>query len=245
MSIRPNVLSRILAADAGVPFAETRELFGGMVTVRFGRAVPIHLPPQPFRVVCADPPWKHDDQLPGESRGAGKNYPLLSAAQICAREFVGAEVLDNVDDDALLFLWSVASMPDEALAVCRAWGFEPKAEVVWNKLTPTGKPFFGMGRTVRGAHEKAIVAVRGRASRCVDFKNVRSSFEAVVPRWRHDGKLRYAHSVKPERFYTQIVEKISRGPYVEMFARSRTVKVIDDEPSPRCDSWTFVGNEVA
>jgi N6-adenosine-specific RNA methylase IME4 len=202
---------------------------------------------QPFRVVCADPPWKHADQLPGDTRGASKNYPLLTVDEICTREFIGAEVLDNVDDNALLILWALASMPYEALDVCRAWGFEPKSEVIWNKITPTGKPFFGMGRTVRGSHEKAIIAVRGRAALCVDSKSVRSTFEATVPRWRNPktGKLGYAHSVKPERFYTSIVEKISNGPYVEMFARDRSVPVIDDCAVARCDRWSYVGNEVA
>lgn len=200
----------------------------------------------PFRVVCADPPWKHKDQLPGETRGAGKNYDLLSTAQICAKDFVGAEHLDNVADDALLVLWCLASMPDDALAVCRAWDFEPKSEIIWNKLTPTGKPFFGMGRTVRGSHEKAIIAVRGRAKHCVDSNSVRSTYEAVVPRWRINGKLGYAHSVKPEGFYTQRVEKLSRGPYVELFARDRDVAVIDVSADVRrSDLWTYAGNQVA
>jgi N6-adenosine-specific RNA methylase IME4 len=36
---------------------------------------------------------------------------------------------------AWLFLWRVASMQAEALDVAAAWGFTPKAEIVWVKTT--------------------------------------------------------------------------------------------------------------
>jgi N6-adenosine-specific RNA methylase IME4 len=97
-------------------------------------------------------------------------------------------------------------MPEEALRVVYSWGFTPKSEIVWIKFTPGGKLHFGMGRTVRAAHETCMIATRGRPQR--KSASVRSIFDAVV------GK----HSAKPEEFY-DLVESLYDGPYAELFAR--------------------------
>ena len=169
-------------------------------------------PAAPFRVLCADPPWRHSDKLPGKKRGAGKNYKTMSVEEICAVQ------LPPLADDAYLFLWRVSSMVEEAYRVVRAWGFVPKSEVVWEKTTKTGLPWFGMGRHVRAAHETVIVATRGRAKPV--NRNVRSRFSASVG----------SHSEKPEFFYQEVVNRLARGPYVEIFARRQRV------------GWTTIGD---
>jgi N6-adenosine-specific RNA methylase IME4 len=228
-----SVLARVLALNAGAPYG-----------------CDVRRSEEPFRVVCADPPWPIGDRLPGAARGAARNYDLVSLDDLCRRRFVGGDLLHAVADDALLFLWRLSSMVEEAYQVCRAWGFVPKAEVVWNKLTPSGKPWFGMGRTVRLAHEVCVVGVRGRALIAVDNNNVRSTFAAKVPRERvagrlrdGTGKIRYVHSAKPERFYSEVVERLSAGPYLELFARPRTAGYVDDSPPRRCP-WARVGAEM-
>lgn len=40
----------------------------------------------------------------------------------------------------------------------RAWGFKPLSEIVWRKLTATGKPRIGTGYRVRTMHEPILVA---------------------------------------------------------------------------------------
>jgi N6-adenosine-specific RNA methylase IME4 len=109
---------------------------------------------------------------------------------------------------AHLFLWRVAALQEEALQVVRAWGFVPKAELVWLKRTKRGKRWFGMGRQVRNEHEVCIIATRSNPS--VRNKAIRSTFEAKVGR----------HSEKPDEFYG-IVEELCERPYVELFARRR------------------------
>jgi N6-adenosine-specific RNA methylase IME4 len=155
------------------------------------------------RVLTADPPWPFRDKLPGPTRGAAKNYRCEMTVEDIKRY-----PLPALEDDAVLFLWRVAAMQEEALAVVRSWGFAPKTEVVWLKLTKHGKRHFGMGRIVRAEHETCIIATRGRPRRLL--KNIRSTFEARV------GK----HSEKPEAFY-ELVEALYEGPYVELFARRR------------------------
>jgi len=173
------------------------------------------------QVICWDPPWQPKDKLPGKSRGAGRNYRTLSTEEICAFP------LPPLQDDAIMFLWRLSAMQEDALQVVRAKGFRTVSEVVWDKLTKNGLPWFGMGRYVRAAHETAIIAVRGRPRLLESRKKVRSRFSASVP---VNDRGRYIHSGKPEYFYRLIVERISRGPYVELFARQQR------------EGWTCLGD---
>ena len=174
----------------------------------------------PFRAVAADPPWRFADKLPGAGRGAERHYATMSIEDI--RRFE----LPQLADDAYLFMWRVSSMVEEAYAVVRAWGFVPKTEIVWQKLTKHGKPFFGMGRTVRASHETCIVAAKGRPTPLV--RNIRSTFSAPVP-LNADGT--YRHSAKPEAFF-DLVEQLAAGPHVELFARRQR------------RGWTCLGDQV-
>jgi N6-adenosine-specific RNA methylase IME4 len=167
-------------------------------------------------VVVADPSWSFGDKLPGKSRGAEKNYPVMSVEDICLFDDFHDQL---VSPNAVLFLWRVSSQVEEAYRVVRAWGFTPKTELVWRKLTTGGLPWFGMGRYLRAAHETCIVAVRGKMPPKV--RNVRSVFDARAGR----------HSEKPEEFFS-LVEGLYDGPYLELFARRRR------------EGWTCLGNEL-
>jgi len=172
----------------------------------------------PFRCMVADPPWTHDDQLPGKSRGATRNYRCLSFEEI--RDFP----IPPMMDDAYLFLWRVSSMVEEAYTVARAWGFERvDSELVWRKTTKNGLVHFGMGRAAtRQSHESCIIARRGSPAR--RSGSVRSVFDAPVGR----------HSEKPAAFF-DLVEELAWGPYVEIFARTRRPRwaAIGDQLPPK------------
>lgn len=166
-----------------------------------------------FRVLVADPPWKFGDNLPGPSRGASKNYPTMTIPEL--EQFP----IPPMEDDALLFMWRVSSMVEEAYRVVRAWGFVPKTEMVWIKQTVNGNRWFGMGRTVRAEHETCIIAQRGKS--IVRNRSVRSTFTAKAGR----------HSEKPAEFF-RLVEELAPGPYAELFARQHRI------------GWTCFGNEL-
>lgn len=173
-----------------------------------------------FSVVAADPPWPFKDKLPGNGRGALKHYDLMTLDEI--KDYPAyhwTTIGKRIAPDALLFLWRVASMPEAAIEVCRAWGFEPYGEIIWDKRTATGKQHFGMGRVVRAAHESILIGRRGRPE--IQSKSVRSLFSAPVGR----------HSAKPDEFYA-LVEELSPGPYLELFAREKRRR------------WTTIGNEL-
>lgn len=159
----------------------------------------------PINVLVADPAWQPDDELPGDTRGAAKQYETMPVERICALP------IPELGANAVLFLWRLASMQPEALEVVRAWGFTLKAEVVWDKETVLGNDHFGMGRYVRNSHEVCLIATRGSALPAV--RNERSRFSAPVR----------AHSQKPDEFYEKIVRMYPfsfHSRHYEMFART-------------------------
>ena len=103
--------------------------------------------------------------------------------------------------DAHLWLWGVNGMMEEAYSVVRAWGFSPVTLLTWCKRRP------GVGYYLRNNTEHCIFATRG-APMVPEEKVIASWF--VWPRAEH--------SKKPDAFY-DLVEQVSPGPYLEMFAR--------------------------
>lgn len=174
-------------------------------------------------VVVADPPWPFRDRLPGGGSGAAKHYQGMTLDEIRAFD------LGPVHADAWLFLWRVASMQAEALDVCRAWGFVPKAEIAWIKRDPGGRCRPGMGHYVRNSHETCIIAVRGKACPLRLSRSIPSFFEAAPP--TYPGTRKTIHSAKPEKFF-HMVERLVRGPYLELFGRRYR------------DGWTVLGDEL-
>lgn len=175
--------------------------------------------PAPARILVADCPWKFDDKLPGDGRGAEKNYACLELHELMRFP------LPALAPDAILFFWRVASMQQEALDVIRAWGFTVKSEIVWTKRTKNDKAAIGMGRYVRNAHEVCLIATRGKAAPLIADHGVRSVFELEAPLGKH--------SAKPKEFF-DLVEKLvgTDGVMAEMFGRE-----------PRA-GWHVFGNEI-
>lgn len=174
-----------------------------------------------YKVLCADPPWPFQDKLPGASRGAAKNYALLSVNDLVRFP------LPPLADDCVLFLWRVAAMQQAALDVAKFWGFTVKSEIIWLKKTEHGRRWFGMGRTVRAEHETCLIATRGKPQ--VKNHSVRSTF---VTDFEGFSAAAGRHSEKPEAFY-DIVESMFGGPYVELFARRQRA------------GWCCLGNELS
>ena len=161
-----------------------------------------------FATIYADPPWKYGNQ---SSRAAtDDHYGTMTVEEICA-----LPVNAIASDAALLWLWCTNGFLVEALTrVIPAWGFEFKSVMVWCK------PQMGTGNYVRVSHEFLLIASRGGLR--PDGTNQTS--------WLVSDRER--HSVKPHAF-REIVEHISPGPRIELFAR---------EVRPR---WTAWGNEIS
>lgn len=179
------------------------------------------------KVLVADPPWLFGDKLPGKTRGAERHYPCMTTYDLC--NFLrDTNVEEQLSADCILFLWRVSSMQQAALDVARNWGFTVKTDLVWLKKTVHGNRWFGMGRTLRAEHETCLVATRGRP----ELKNhsTRTTFVTDLDLTGFSAPVG-RHSEKPDQFY-RIVEALSDGPYMELFARRQR------------EGWTTLGNEL-
>jgi N6-adenosine-specific RNA methylase IME4 len=152
-----------------------------------------------YGCVIADPPWEYKNTA---ARGAVVNhYETMSI-----RKLTQLPVDDWTRPNAHLFLWVVDPTLEDAFKVMRAWGFTFKMTLCWAKVSKLGKIQMGLGNYVRHAHELLLFGVRGK---CPPLDRGQLSFF-----WGP----RIGHSRKPDNVH-EIAEKISPGPYLEMFAR--------------------------
>ena len=154
-----------------------------------------------YRTIVADPPWTPTLGANWKTRFTDKarpqkRYQTMSVVNICSLKVPAAK-------QAHLWLWVVNQHIDWGYEVARAWGFEP-----WNMLT-WAKPGLGVGRFQCNS-EHVLVCRKGPRHG--------NPFGATGGTWFAWPRGR--HSEKPEEFY-RLVESVSPGPYLEMFARTR------------------------
>ncbi|MFJ8489442.1 MT-A70 family methyltransferase [Streptomyces sp. NPDC094038] len=164
--------------------------------------------PARFRTILADPPWSHDQK---GTKGAERHYPLMSLKRI--KEM---PVADLAEENSHLWLWCTNGSLRDAYDVAEGWGYTVRAPLTWIKFR------LGLGSHLRHATEHLLFCTRGTAP--VNFRSQPTWMNAPVQ----------AHSVKPDEQYA-VIERISAGPYLELFARRRP-------PSTR--DWSVWGNEV-
>jgi N6-adenosine-specific RNA methylase IME4 len=102
--------------------------------------------------------------------------------------------------DARLFLWTTNRYLPAAFGVIEAWGFRYRQTLTWDKAD-------ALSGSVAPNSEFLLVATRGSPGR------LRRLPAAVI---RHAQTKE--HSKKPDLF-TDLIEQVSPGPYVELFAR--------------------------
>lgn len=150
----------------------------------------------PYRTIVADPPWAKWYRGPGAKGNPGDRYSTMDTPDICSMP-VGMLAAE----DALLWVWGVNGILDHAFDVARAWGFAPRNVLTWCKSQP------GTGAFVRSNTEHCLLAQRGRP--VVPTEPLLASWFIAK---------RTTHSTKPASFF-DMVERVSPGPYVELFAR--------------------------
>lgn len=158
----------------------------------------------PYRTIVADPPWPKRAITGTLSGNRRFPYSLMTLEDIAAMP-----VAELADESARLFLWVTAGYNRDGVGVATAaaWGFNVTAEIIWEK------PCIGLGRFPRMCHEVLLIGSKG-SMKWTGPRNVRS-----VQRWPQlwcGGRL--VHSAKPAAAF-DLVESVSPGPYVELFAR--------------------------
>lgn len=168
-----------------------------------------------FPCIVADPPWPYPRKMKG-TLGPGSpmmtnipfdEYPTMSIEDICA-----LPVRALAANDAHLYLWTTQTFMRDTYRVLDAWGFRLGAILVWSK------PPKGVCGTFVASTEFCLFARRG------SLQHKRRQLGTCY-QWPRGG-----HSAKPEAFI-DMVESVSPGPYLEMFARRNRL------------GWSTWGNE--
>lgn len=166
-----------------------------------------------FAAIMADPPWL--ERGGGKiKRGADRHYKLLHTREIPV--VMTAAPVWRPAENSHLYLWATNNFLKDGLWVMAELGFRYITTVTW------AKDRIGLGQYFRGQTEHMLFGVRGRLPALVRTE----STLIVAPRRKH--------SQKPEAAYERI-ERVSPGPYLEMFARGGAVR----------GGWTAWGNEAA
>ena len=161
-----------------------------------------------YKTVMADPPWDINQRGKYNRRSAESHYELMSLDRIKAMP-----VANLCEENAHLYLWVPNGLLQEGLDVIKAWGCTFRSPIYWIK------PRLSLGNYVRNASETLLFATRGKAP--VKFH--------AQPNWLFAPQQEHSH--KPEEQFA-IIERLSDGPYLELFARRK---------QPGWDCW---GNEV-
>jgi N6-adenosine-specific RNA methylase IME4 len=193
-----------------------------------------------YRTLVADPPWDHSEgtgakwktgfgdterELEGDKPKYELPYPVMSLDEIKALP------VRNLADwrNAHLYLWVTNKYLRHAWDVAEAWGFRPVRLIVWCK-EPRG---WNPGGTWPSTAEFCLFGMCGTAI-ATQYGQAPSQWyiwpRRLGPPVRAGGKRQTMHSAKPEAFLDE-VEKVSPGPYLELFARRQRL------------GWDTWGNE--
>ena len=163
-----------------------------------------------YRTIVADPPWPVKDAGPRtpSPNSTWANWYLDGSKKVPYSRMsipaIGAlPVADLAERDAHLYLWVVNEFVVDAYQIARWWGFKPVSLLTWCK-SPRG---LGFGGTFCNTSEFVLFCRRGSLT-------ARRRWDSTWFAWPRSGE----HSQKPEHFL-DMVEQVSPGPYVELFAR--------------------------
>lgn len=166
----------------------------------------------PYSTLVVDPPWPYKEKFAQIHSKAGRVEKPLPYSSMSVDEIAALPVGDLCAADARLFLWTTNRFLPDAFTVLTRWGFKYRQVVVWHKA---GNPSPWGGSVAPNHAEFLLVATRGKPGRLEMWKSNVVAINVGV------------HSAKPPAFLG-LVEQVSPGPYVELFARS---------PQLGWDSW--------
>lgn len=173
----------------------------------------IGLPWHHYRAVHIDPNWLYETYSEkGDGRGAVQHYKVATVDEIAK-----LPLPDILAKDATVFMWTIDTHLEHALALLKAWGLRYKTiGFYWAKTNKDGSFFTGLGHWTRANPEtcweleqpveRSFLATTGHPKR--NAKDVRRLI--VSPRREH--------SRKPDEIFERI-ERLVDGPYIDIFGR--------------------------
>jgi len=160
-----------------------------------------------YKTIYADPPWQFQNRT---GKVAPEHKRLNRYETMTLDEIKSLPVKDASDEKSHLYLWVPNALLPEGLEVMKAWGFEYKTNIIWEKVRHDGFPDGrGVGFYFRNVTEILLFGIRGDKNRTLN--PARSQVNLIRTMKRE-------HSRKPDEIIP-IIESCSPGPFLEMFAR--------------------------
>lgn len=169
-----------------------------------------------YKTIYIDPPWKICTGGKGGWGTPQNHYPVMYVKDMI-KELQW--IKDVSDEQCHMYMWVVANKIEDALLLIKELGFTYITNLCWVKDR------IGMGQYFRGQHELLFFCRKGAPMpyKYENGKRITISTVHIEPKSEH--------SRKPHKYY-EIIEKVSYGPYLEVFARNEK------------EGWHSWGNEV-
>ena len=172
-----------------------------------------------YKTILADPPWQFQNRT-GKMAPEHKRlnrYPTMTLDDI-----KNLPVNDIADDQSHLYLWVPNALLPEGLEVMKAWGFQYKTNLIWEKVRKDGGPDGrGVGFYFRNVTEVLLFGIKGKNNRTLQPGRTQVNLIRSMKR---------EHSRKPDEFIN-LIEKCSNAPFLELFARGQR------------EGWDLWGNQ--
>lgn len=153
-----------------------------------------------YRGIVIDAPW--NEKGGGKiKRGADKHYKVMKTPQII-ETILQCPVYTPDPSGCHIYLWTTNNFLIDGLQVMAAIGVRYVTNIAWVKHR------FGLGYYFRGQHELCLFGLIGR------LPPLSRSIPSVIH------ARRTKHSQKPDKFFTNVVERTTSPPHLEMFARN-------------------------
>ena len=160
-----------------------------------------------YKTIYADPPWQFSNRT-GKMAPEHKRLSRYSTMKL--EDIKKLPVDKAADEKCHLYLWVPNALLPEGLAVMKAWGFEYKTNIIWEKVRKDGMPDGrGVGFYFRNVTEILLFGIKGENNRTLQAGRSQVNLVRSIKR---------EHSRKPDEIIS-LIESCSSGPYLELFAR--------------------------
>ena len=172
-----------------------------------------------YDLILSDPPWK---QSKGGLRKCRPNQGKRFDYETCSLEEIERHLkaaTELIDDNAILFLWTIDKYLFLAQEIAERMGYKLHARMIWNKVTGMPAAF-----TVRYGHEYLLYMYKGkfRPVAMAERGKIHTVFEERARQ----------HSQKPEISFEIIERLYPKERKIELYARRERA------------GWDCWGNEV-
>ncbi len=160
-----------------------------------------------YKTIYADPPWQFQNRT---GKVAPEHKRLSRYSTMTLKDIKLLPVSEAADEKCHLYLWVPNALLPDGLEVMKAWGFEYKTNIIWEKVRKDGMPDGrGVGFYFRNVTEILLFGIKGNNNRTLQAG--RSQVNLIR-------SMKREHSRKPDEI-VDLIQTCSSGPYLELFAR--------------------------